>query len=167
MRPARNSDRIKSLFIDYLVIMGFAIVLFLVNIAFQFITFGGFIKFTPLGSQLTSFFTLVFPVFLYFVISESKGKCASFGKQCSQIHVEYVKPGVFRIICRNILKLLPWQLAHFAVIDGIYNGFDSIFVMSCYALSLILPIIYILMVLIRKDHKHIPDILAGSIVVSN
>lgn len=167
MNAAKLSARFKSLFIDYLVITAYAIVLFALNISVHFIVFGGIRKFSSMESHVISFIMLVFPVFFYFFITESKGKYASIGKRYSKIHIDYKRVGSFSSIIRNILKLLPWQLAHIAVIEGIYNDFSSLFVMVCYILSLILPLVYILMVLFRKDHRHLPDLLAGSIVVAD
>lgn len=165
MDPAKISERIKALFIDYLIILGYAIALLVINISIHFIVFGGLREGAHINSHILSFITLILPVFIYFFITESRGRYASVGKRLAKIHVVYKKNDGFSCFIRNGLKLLPWQLAHMGVIEGAYNNFDSLFVMAVLVLSIILPIGYIIMFLFRKDHRHLPDLLAGSIVV--
>ncbi|GAB3059692.1 hypothetical protein GCM10027156_06570 [Salinicoccus sesuvii] len=70
-------------------------------------------------------------------------------------------------LVRNTMKFLPWQFGHMSTISGMYHGFDTAFYFFFYALSMTLMIVYILMVIIRKDHRHLGDILAGSTVVKS
>ena len=157
--------RFKALCIDYLCIVVYLVLLFGVAMICYKILFDDFPQFSALQSQLIAFVTSVLPVFVWFAIMESKGEFKSFGKRIVGIQVKYVKYGnnpIKSSILRNALKFLPWQLAHMAVIDGIYEGFES---PNLLIVSLILPVIYVTMVIIRKDHRHIPDILSGSYVV--
>ncbi|HLV09579.1 MAG TPA: hypothetical protein VKY40_05180, partial [Halanaerobiales bacterium] len=87
---------------------------------------------------------------------------ASFGKRKAGLMVKYKRDPIIGSIIRNVLKFLPWQFGHMAVIRGIYNGFESYYVKIFYGLAILLPVIYTGMVLLRKDHRHIPDILAKS-----
>ncbi len=54
-----------------------------------------------------------------------------------------------------------------STINGIYNDFDTPFSIIFLSLSMALSIVYILMVCIRKDNRHLADIIAGSIVIKS
>jgi hypothetical protein len=79
-------------------------------------------------------------------------------------YVNFSKTPLASSILRNALKFLPWQLAHMAVIGGVYDGFES---PNLLIVTLVLPVIYVAMVVLRKDHRHIADIVSGSYVVRN
>ena len=81
--------------------------------------------------------------------------------------MKYSKNPILGSLIRNTLKFLPWQLGHMSVISGVNNGFESNYVMILNSLAILLPAVYIAMVMIRKDHRHIPDFLANSYVVVN
>ena len=157
--------RFKALFIDYLCIVAYLVVLMGVAIACYELFFGGVPEFTALQSQLVAFFTSVLPVMGWFAFMESRNDFASLGKRKAGIQVKYVKFGkrpLVSSILRNALKFLPWQLAHMAVIGGFYDGFES---PSLLIVTLVLPVIYVVMVVFGKDHRHIADIVSGSYVV--
>ena len=159
--------RFKALFIDYLCIVAYLLVLMGVAMACYKLFFGKVPEFTVMQSQLVAFFTSVLPVMGWFAFVESRKDFASLGKRKVGIQVKYVKFGknpIVSSILRNALKFLPWQLAHMAVIGGVYDGFESPNLMI---VTLVLPVIYIAMVVLRKDHRHIADIVSGSYVVRN
>jgi uncharacterized RDD family membrane protein YckC len=165
MKSAGLKLRIKALFIDYLSIILYLVALFAVTMGFYLLFFHGIPEFTEKQSQWIALLTTVLPVTVYFTIRESGEPFASFGKRKVGLKVVYLKNPIISSTIRNIMKFLPWQLAHMAVIRGIYNGFESHYVTIFYALSILLPIAYIVMVMIRKDHRHIPDLLAKSCIV--
>jgi hypothetical protein len=163
----RTKQRIKALVIDYLFIVLYLIVLFSLTMGFYYLLFDGIPDFTEEKIQWISFLTTVFPITIFFTIKEARKPFASIGKKKVGLTVKYLKNPILGSLIRNILKFLPWQLGHMAVISGIYNGFESYYVMIINSLSILLPIIYIAMVMIRKDHRHIPDFFADSYVVVN
>lgn len=165
MKGAGLKLRLKALFIDYLCIIVYLFVLFAVTMSIYFIFFDGIPEFTEEKSQWIALLTTVLPITIYFTIQESGKEFASLGKKRVGLKLKYLENPIYSSIIRNILKFLPWQLGHIAVIKGIYNGFGSYFVMIAYVLSILLPFIYIAMVLFRKDHRHIPDILSKSYVI--
>lgn len=158
--------RIKALLIDYVCIVAYLIILFVLMISIYTFILNGIPQFTEIQNQWLAFLTTVFPVTIYFIIKESRKPYASFGKKKAGLKISYTKSPIKGSVIRNILKFLPWQFGHLSVIKGIYSGFDSIFVFVFYGLALILPIIYILMVAFRKDHRHLPDLLSGSQIIS-
>ena len=165
MKVAPIKLRFKALFIDYLCIVAYLALLMGVAMACYKLFFGEVPQFTALQSQLVAFFTSVLPVMGWFAFMESKGDFASLGKRKVGIQVKYERFGknpLVSSILRNALKFLPWQLAHMAVIEGVYDGFES---RSLLIVTLVLPVIYVAMAVIRKDHRHFADIVSGSYVV--
>lgn len=164
---ARIKLRLKALFIDYLCILAYLIILFIFIISFYKLVLKAIPEFTETESQWISFLTTVLPITVYFIFKESRKPYTSFGKNKVGLKIVYDSNPIKSSIIRNILKFLPWQFGHISVIRGIYTGFDSFFVLIFYVLAIVLPIIYILMVIFRKDHRHLPDLLSGSWVVSD
>lgn len=87
---------------------------------------------------------LTLPVYLYFTLSEAFGRKATVGKRVFGLRVD---GSPRRIAFRNILKFLPWELAHM----GIWHGMAVPFVtepnmlgMSLFAVSLGLSSLYLL-----------------------
>ena len=111
--------RFKALFIDYSCIVAYLLVLMGVAMACYRLFFVEVPAFTALQSQLIAFFTSVLPVMGWFAFMESRNDFASLGKRKVGIQVKYVKfdkNPLASSILRNALKVLPWQLAHMAVI---------------------------------------------------
>ena len=127
-------------------------------------------RFNELGMNLVSL-TMVLPVFLYSTIMESGKKHATIGKQKMKLVVAsiYIKPlKVWQIVLRNIIKFLPWQLAHMMIFRAF--AFDwrlPPFWMFMLISTDILPLILVLVVVFRKDHRGVHDLLAKTIVVAS
>lgn len=98
---------------------------------------------------------------------EGSKNFASWGKRKANLKVIYKDMPMKRSIIRNIFKFLPWQFGHMSTINGIYNDFDTPFSMIFFTLSMTLSIIYVLMAFIRKDNRHLVDVLVGSKVIKN
>lgn len=165
MRSAEIKLRIKALLWDYMCIVIYLMILATVMIGIYLTVFHQIPKFTEAQSQWISFLTTMLPVTAYFSRKESQEPFAAFRKRKVGIKVKYYRDPSSGSIIRNILKFLPWQCGHMAVIKGIYGGFASPFVLVFYCLAVVLPILYIVMVWLRADHRHIPDLLAGSQVI--
>ncbi|MBM7614344.1 RDD family protein [Alkaliphilus hydrothermalis] len=166
MNGANFKIRIKALIIDYLCILAYLIILFIITISIYNFLLKGIPQFTEIESQWISFISTVFPITTYFIIKESRKPYASFGKKKMGLKIVYKDNPIKGSIIRNIFKFLPWQFAHLSIIKGIYTGFDSFFVLGFYVLAVLLPVVYILMVAFRKDHRHLPDLFACTRVVS-
>lgn len=165
---ANNLDiklRFKALLIDYLCILAYLVILFLLIMSIYTFILNGIPDFTEIQTQWIAFLTTVLPITIYFSLKESRKPYASFGKEKVGLKISYAGNPMKGSLIRNILKFLPWQFGHLSVIKGIYSEFDSTFVFVFYGLALILPIIYILMVIFRKDHRHLADLLSGSQVI--
>ena len=157
--------RIKTILWEWIFISMYLIALLCVALLFYKFVIGSIPAFTEIQSQSLAFSTSILPIICIFTYWECKPPYASLGKRKLGLMVKYRKNPIRGSIIRNVLKFLPWQLAHISTIRGMYYGYDSTLIIVLYGLSLSLPLVYILMVAIRKDHRHLPDIMAGSIVV--
>ena len=104
--------------IDYTLILLYAFILIFISLKIQ-VAFGlGFYVLTPVKGQIIGFLALTLPVFLYFFLSESGSGKATIGKRINKINPSsIVKPELTtsQIFTRNILKLIPWEIAHTGV----------------------------------------------------
>lgn len=152
-------DRIKELVIDWLVICIYLIILAIISISFYMIVFKGIPKVTELQSQLIATTTSVIPIIIIFSILDFKK--GSIGKQKVGLKL-YFKEREFKYsVIRNVIKFLPWQIGHMATIHGIYTEFDTISIIL-QIISLTLLIIMFSMGILRKDKRHLGDIVAGT-----
>ncbi|MFC3418576.1 RDD family protein [Salinicoccus hispanicus] len=159
--------RFKALFFDWLFILACLAIVAIFNIIITLFMLDSIPEYTSAQSQLVATFFSVVPIIIVFSIMEARKPYASFGKRRAGLTVVYRGSPVKGSLIRNIMKFLPWQFGHMSTISGIYNGFDTPFYITFYALSMILVITYILMVLIRRDHRNLGDLMAGSTVVKN
>lgn len=157
--------RLKALLIDYLCILAYLVILFLLIMSIYTFILNKIPEFTETQSHWIASLTTVFPITIYFILKEARKPYASFGKEKVGLKVKYAGNPVKGSAIRNILKFLPWQFGHLSVIKGIYSGFDSIFVFIFYGSALILPLTYILMVTFRKDRRHLADLFSGSEII--
>ncbi|CRK82265.1 RDD family protein [Neobacillus massiliamazoniensis] len=164
---ASIKKRVLASIIDYVVIISYiAILLGGALLIYQFIK----IPTGRLNGELISFFTLIFPVFLYLVLTESGKKRATFGKQKMNIYIETNGENqltLFQVIIKNFIKLLPWQMAHTFIYAGIYSDWNLSTFMSIGSVTIIygLPIVSILFLCFRKDHRSLHDLIANTIVL--
>lgn len=151
--------RLKELLLDYLVILVYLFVLFLINLFIYGFIIGHVPEFNQRQSQLLATFTSVLPIVLIFSYFDYQG--GTIGKKRSGLHLYYKKLTYGKSLLRNIIKFLPWQLGHLGVIRGMYTEFDagSIILTN---LSLLLLVIMLGMGLFRKDKRHLGDLIAGT-----
>ena len=150
----RILDRIKELVIDWIVICVYLIILAIISISFYMIVFKGIPKVTEIQSQIIATITSVIPIIIIFSILDFRR--GSIGKQKVGLKL-YFKYSVIR----NIVKFLPWQIGHMGTIHGIYTEFDTIsIILQIIALTLLVTMF--LMGILRKDKRHLGDILAGT-----
>ncbi len=166
---ANLKRRFLALLLDYLVIVAWGVVLFGVNMLIFFGFLDGLPSFDELGMNLLSL-TMIVPVLLYSIILEASGKHATLGKRWQRIKVTSAdkKPlRLWQVIVRNLVKFLPWQLAHMMIFHGFALNWEvSPLWLTILSMTYFIPIIWIGVVVFRKDHRGIHDLLAGSIVVN-
>lgn len=67
------------------------------------------------SAQGQAFLMLTLPVFLYFTLFEAFGSRATLGKRITKLRVT---GSPSRVVLRNFLKFLPWEIAHMAIWHG-------------------------------------------------
>lgn len=151
--------RIKELIIDYICILLYLTLLLSITLVIYLVILKGIPKFNELHSQLLACFSSVVPIILIFsFFDNNKG---SIGKQKAGLKLYYKNKDYRSSLVRNIIKFLPWQLAHIGVIRGMYTNFDLlslVFTISSIALSITM----LIMGIVRKDKRHLGDLIAGT-----
>ena len=157
--PIPFTARIKELCIDWLVISAYLLCLFAVSMACYFMTLGGVPTFSELHSQLIATFASVLVVVALFTYLDFKG--GSIGKRTAGLEIYFAHRSFSRSLVRNGIKFLPWQIGHMAVIHGVYTEFDTMSIVLS-LISCILLVIMFLMGTMRRDRRHLGDMLAGT-----
>lgn len=167
--------RVLAFLIDYLIVVAYAGLLFLVvyllnpGIITQTEPFAESIN--PLRSQLIGFFTLTLPVFLYFFLTENNSRHATIGKRIFKIEIASYPASALttrKIFIRNLLKFLPWEIAHTGVHWLVYynqNGAETpVGVYIILTIPQLIMILYFFSIVFSRGHRSIYDSVAGTTV---
>lgn len=150
--------RMKELFFDYAIILLYLVILFAVTITTYKIWFGGVPAIDELQAQLVALTTSVIPIVLLFSYRYYSHNGRS-GKQKAGLILVYKHKSMGASLVGNCIKFLPWQLGFMATIRGIYTNFDSLSIAFSVA-SMTLGLVLFLMAILRKDKRHIGDLLS-------
>ncbi|MBT2496011.1 RDD family protein [Microbacterium sp. ISL-59] len=175
LRP-KSGIRLLALLVDYAVILGWMATLALVTVILTAITGEMFnwLELGTAGAQLLGFLLLVLPVGVYLFLGESSSRQATLGKRALGLRVVDARngdrPSRPRILVRTIVKLLPWEIAHFAVwhtIAIVAEGGSEFpaWLMIVLVAADVLPLVYVAFVLFQKDRRGPHDLIAGTRVV--
>ncbi|MEP6479097.1 MAG: RDD family protein [Rhodoglobus sp.] len=170
--------RILALLIDYGLILAWMVVLALVAFGgylatgslFDWLTLG------VLGAELLGFVLLVVPVGVYLYLAEISARQATVGKRVMLLRVvrasDLGRSSHARILVRTVIKLLPWEFAHFfvwhvfAVVLAGRRDFPA-WVMVGIVIANVLPLVYLGVVAFQRDRRGPHDLVAGTRVVSD
>jgi uncharacterized RDD family membrane protein YckC len=156
---ATVKQRIMELAIDYACILIYLLLLFGIGITVYLGFLSGIPDFSEQQSQLLAAFTSIIPIILIFsFLDYTKG---SFGKRKAGLIVFYSHRNFGASLLRNIVKFLPWQLAHIGVIHGVYAQFDVWSIIFSY-FGMGFGILLFVMGVARKDKRHLGDLIAGT-----
>ncbi|MDR1795429.1 MAG: RDD family protein [Erysipelotrichaceae bacterium] len=158
--------RLKELGIDWLCIMAYLLLLALFFLAFYQFAFHGFIpKMNEMTIQVLVTIVSVLVIILVFAFLDYK-KGGTIGKQKSNLTVVFEKPSFKASILRNLIKFLPWQFGHMGTLHMLQMNFEYDYTAMIYHyLAIFLALTMLLMGLIRKDGRHLGDLLAKTQVV--
>jgi len=119
----------------------------------------------PTRADLFAFSFLILPVILYFSICESSFWQGSWGKRRRGLKVvrsNGQKAGFLRCLLRNVVKLLPWQIAHTSIfMINIRPQAATIGLFLTWALI----IFHLISLLISRSHRTPYDWISGTAVV--
>lgn len=168
-QSATLKRRFLALLFEYLTILGYMIILFGISMFIYFVILDGVPTFNELGMNLVSL-TLIVPVVLFSIITESSEKHATLGKMKIKLTVASTKSNrvkLWQIIVRNIIKFLPWQLAHMAIFHCFTLQWEFTPLWTAIIVTVdILPFVWVGF-LFRKDHRGIHDLIAKTVVVES
>lgn len=157
--------RFLALLIDFVLVILWGVLLFLVSSIVYLQVLNGAPVFDELGMNLISL-TMIVPVVLYSIIMESTKKNGTVGKRIERLKVSSARNDILsfkQIVIRNVVKYFPWQFGHMIIFRGIALKWEiSVFWMFMLIVANLLPIIWIMVVVIRKDHRGIHDLIAGT-----
>jgi uncharacterized RDD family membrane protein YckC len=168
IKSAGGGLRIFAFLLDVLVILLIGAVVFAISMAIYGLT-GGIPEFNELQMNLLGL-TIIIPAILYCILTENSSRHATFGKRKMKIRVENnsgKQPTTSQIITRNIIKFLPWQLAHMAIFHAMALNWELDYLTLIFFIlaGYILPIIWLSFVIFRKDQRGIHDLIAKTIVL--
>lgn len=109
--------RLKAFLIDYLFILAYLAMLFIINV-FIFPDLQKLFQGSMAVAQFIGFLMVTLPVSLYFVISEVMFNGQSIGKKklnMQAVGADGEKISLWKSIFRTALKFLPWEMSHFLI----------------------------------------------------
>ncbi|MFJ2618948.1 RDD family protein [Glutamicibacter sp. NPDC087344] len=176
--PLRASfwSRVLASLVDYLLILGWMLVLALAT-GLLWLSTGRLYNWLELGTagaQLLGFMVLVLPVGIYLYSTETSTAQATVGKRCLGLRVVDAQSAgrvpKQKILLRTVIKLLPWEIAHFAVWNFVNIASTGstdfpLWLLLTAVIADILPLIYLLTMAIHPQGRGPHDLVAGTTVI--
>ncbi|HKX72659.1 MAG TPA: RDD family protein [Candidatus Saccharimonadales bacterium] len=181
MKNHTLKQRFKALFLDYLIILLWMAVLAAVNVILFIVIFDGFPDylgmFGPFWTQLIFFGVLTLPVGLFLYCSEAGPRHATFGKRKAHLKVVSTDGSWAtrkQTAVRTVVKLLPWELSHAFIWQMQYvfyeHGYEAAvpaWIFVGLNVATLMALVYVMLVVVRKDRRSVHDLVAGTKVVSS
>jgi len=120
-------------------------------------------------TELYTVLTISLPIWLYFIIFEVSPWKATIGKRILGLQtldaVSKRKITIFQAILRTIIKLLPWEIAHFTNNIPIPMWYDNNpQLRPGFLIVPILVVVYLVVIQLTYNHQGIHDLIAKTIV---
>lgn len=176
MRPA-FLRRLAALLLDYLLILAWVVVLLGATLAVDFAVFGGIPDLYGIvgiaGSEALTFCALTLPVGIYLFLCERSPAHATWGKRMLRLTVtraDGLPPSPTRILVRTVVKLLPWEFAHFFVFQVVYYSVylalpaTPAWVLAGLIAANVIPLVYLAIVAFSPQRRGPHDYAAGTAV---
>lgn len=168
--------RLLSLLVDYGLILAYLAALAGVALGAYALTgkLYDWLSLGTAGAELLGFVILVLPVGVYLYLCEASERQATLGKRLLRLRVVDATSGGRlskpRVLVRTIVKLLPWEVAHFMVWQAVaYTATGAtnfpVWLSVGFVVANALPIVYVVMVLLQRDRRGPHDLIARSKVV--
>lgn len=159
--------RCKAFLIDYLFILAYLAVLFVLHVLL-FPSLQELFNGSLLVAQFVGFLMVTLPVLVYFIISDSLLGGQSFGKRKMRIKVVTENGDRLSLphaIYRTFLKFLPWELSHYLVYRLVNVDDMSVLYYTIGGLIYVLLFSYILTAIFSKKKQSVYDIIAKTQVI--
>lgn len=165
--------RLKAFLIDYSIILVYIGFLYGITMLFYRIFPQSLQNIDPVAEQISGFICLTLPVILYFTISEKSKYSGTLGKRIFHLHVvsTHLSKANFRqLFIRNIIKFLPWTIAHFFVFRLFEYKRNMVsppeWVLGGLILSQVLALIYLVFLFIN-NHRNLYEVLSSTKVIES
>lgn len=161
--------RIDGFLIDYLIIAGYGtFIVGTISVIFRPFIQPMFLS-SAVTAQLTGFFLITLPISLYFILCESSTWQGTIGKKKMGIQVVNnigQRMNIWRSITRTAIKLLPWEVAHFAIwrlmLPSNFSEITLLIILSAVNLAII---IFLITPFTNKQRKNVYDWIAKTKVI--
>jgi len=159
--------RIVAYFLDYLVIMVYAMTLFGVTSIIYGLMDKSLEPMHPLKGNIVSLITLTIPVFLYFFFTEKSKHQGTVGKRIMKIKVVANKSK--SIFIRNVFKIIPWELAHIGIHWMVYYEEQGLGLPTWVWILVVGPqllvLFYFVTVVVNKGQSSFYDMIANTTIM--
>ncbi|MEM7131428.1 MAG: RDD family protein [Chloroflexota bacterium] len=164
---AKPIDRLKAFAWDYLLLLGYSLLLALLTLIPGLYPLLQRFFAGPVRSDISAFVLMILPVVLYFSLSEAGPSQGTWGKRRVGIQVRGThEPGLMQSLIRSLVKFLPWQLGHTAVFQLSYASPPiPAYLWILTGLAYGLAGLYLAMLWLSPKHRTLYDWAAGTIVV--
>ena len=163
--------RVGAFALDYLIISGYLLGVTLLSLLVNSV-FGlsQWLFADRIRAQLVAFFMVTLPVTLYFAISESSQRQATWGKGHLKLQVanrDGSRIGFGRSLARTLLKFIPWELSH-TLIWQIYfsRQTEMVWINYGFALVYLLMGLNIVSLLRTRTNQTLYDLLTKTYVIA-
>ena len=120
-------------------------------------------------TDMVIFGSTVLPLWIYLSLTEAGAHQAGWGKRGARLRVvatpTRLRAGPIRAGLRNGVKLLPWQLAHIAVVRATLSVDAPALIDTTLAFSLAIPATSLLVAWRDPQHRALHDLIASTRVV--
>jgi uncharacterized RDD family membrane protein YckC len=164
--------RVGAFALDYIIILGYLLaVVFLSLLVNSLFSANQWLFADRIRAQFVAFLIVTLPVTLYFAISESSARQATWGKQRLKLKVvdrDENRIGFWRSLGRTLLKFVPWELSH-TLIWQIYFSpqTESVWINYGFALVYLLIGLNLLSLVLTKTKQALYDLLTHTYVISS
>jgi uncharacterized RDD family membrane protein YckC len=150
--------------------MAYAFLLFWINVNFVLGNQSGDPDWHPLFAQFIGLISLTLPIFFCFYLTEKSPKHATLGKRIVGIRLEPLASDS-SFFMRNLLKFLPWEMAHTGVhwlfyYDRVGNEVP-IWVWALLVVPQAITVLYWLTIVLKKGRSGFYDKLGKTRLVSD
>ena len=160
-------QRAKAFALDYVIILlylaAITLLLLLVN---SWIGINECFFAERVRAQVSAFILVTLPVTLYFALSESSARQASWGKQRLRLKVidsDGNRIGIRRSLARTWLKFIPWELSHTLIWDiNFQTNINASFINIGFVMVYGLIGLNLASLLLSKTHQTLYDFIAGT-----
>jgi uncharacterized RDD family membrane protein YckC len=166
-RPAGFTKRLLAFAIDFIPIAAYILVLIGIGTGTMSLTSELVVLASPWPMDLFAFLVLILPVILYFALQEGSQRRATWGKRkvgITVVNSQGQKLSWRQALIRSAIKFLPWQLAHTCIFQ-IWFGQTSPWLIVGAVLAQGLVGIYVLSILLNKEHRALYDWPSGAHVI--